>query len=220
MTGRDRALLQRRELDVSRAAAFYGFDISDSRWIYRQVVCRSLPDHLMLSFESDGTLHGASHFTAVVPADPARKVQVVADYAHGLLPYRMPWQKTAAYEAFNRAAEEDRGERAVGPDSHWLNLGMCFVAMTGQVPQVAGEPDRVQASEALMKRHGITPIIHIRRGGGAQVEFSDLSSPRTGNWRLAFDARGRLIRAEREMVAPLRARTIPMVPGIPPIEPE
>ena len=76
MSVADRSLLQQREVDVSSAAAFYGFDISDSRWVYRQIVCRTLPDHLMLSFENDSAEHGASHFVAVVPAN-GDKVQVV-----------------------------------------------------------------------------------------------------------------------------------------------
>src|ERR1700738_2403053 len=33
----DRELLQEREVDVSRAAAFYGLDISDSHWTYQQI---------------------------------------------------------------------------------------------------------------------------------------------------------------------------------------
>ncbi|HZB87792.1 MAG TPA: hypothetical protein VE291_03960, partial [Terracidiphilus sp.] len=32
-----RALLQQREVEVSSAAAFYGFDISDSHWTYQQI---------------------------------------------------------------------------------------------------------------------------------------------------------------------------------------
>ena len=59
MSAADRALLQQREVDVSSAAAFYGFDISDSHWTYQQIVCRSLPDHMMLSFENDSVEHGA-----------------------------------------------------------------------------------------------------------------------------------------------------------------
>jgi hypothetical protein len=219
MSAADRALLQQREVDVSSAAAFYGFDISDSHWTYQQIVCRSLPDHMMLNFENDSVEHGASHFVAVVPAN-GDKVQVVTDYAHGLLPFHAAWEKSAAYEAFNRMMTSDRGERELGPESHWLNLGMCFVALTGHLPRVAVPEQSVEASEALTKRNGSTPIIMIDPGKDAEVDFSDVSMARTGNWRLRFDNRGRLTKAQLDTVSPLKTRVVPMSSAIPSIQPE
>jgi hypothetical protein len=219
MSAADRALLQQREVDVSSAAAFYGFDISDSHWTYQQIVCRSLPDHMMLSFENGSVEHGPSHFVAVVPAN-GEKVQVVTEYAHGLLPFRAAWEKSTAYEAFNRMTATDRGEHELGPQSHWLNLGMCFVALTGHLPRVPEPQENVAASEALTKRNGSTPIILIDPGKAAEVDFSDVSEARTGNWRLHFDNRGRLTKAELESAGPLKTLVVPMAPVIPPIEPE
>jgi hypothetical protein len=219
MSAADRALLQQREVDVSSAAAFYGFDISDSHWRYQQIVCRSLPDHMMLNFENDSVAHGPSHFVAVVPSN-GDKVQVVTDYAHGLLPFHAAWEKSAAYEAFNRMTTSDRGEHELGPQSHWLNLSMCFVALTGHVPMAAVPKENVEASEALTKRNGATPIIMIDPGKDAEVQFSDVSMARTGNWRLRFDNRGRLTKAELDSVDPLKTRVVPMSSEIPSIQPE
>lgn len=219
MSVADRTLLQQREMDVSSAAAFYGFDISDSRWTYQQIVCRTLPDHLMLSFQSDGVEKGPSHFVAVVPANGS-KVQVVTDYAHGLLPFHPAWEKSAAFEAFNRMTASDRGEHALGPDSHWLNLGMCFVALTGHVPRVGTPAESVEASEALAKRNGSTPILMIDPGKQAEVDFSDVSQTRTANWRLRFDKQGRLTKAAVDMAEPLKTQVVPMSPVIPQIQPE
>lgn len=220
MKAADRDLLQQREMDVSKAAAFYGFDISDSRWSYHQIVCRSLPGQLLLSFQNDSAERGASHFVAVVPAN-GEKVQVVTEYAHGLLPFRAAWEKSAAYEAFNHMAEADRGSSPLGSDSHWLNLGMCFVALTGRVPQVPIPEQNVAASEALAKRSGSTPIIEIQQDRGAEVRFSDVSDPRrTGNWELRFDARGRLTKAIVESLPPVKTKQAPLSPIIPKIEPE
>jgi hypothetical protein len=219
MSAADRARLQQREVDVSSAAAFYGFDISDSHWTYQQIVCRSLPDHMMLSFENDSVEHGPSHFVAVVPAN-GDKVQVVTEYAHGLLPFHAAWEKSTAYEAFNRMTATDRGEHALGPQSHWLNLSMCFVALTGHLPRVAEPRESVEASEALTKRSGSTPIILVDPGKAAEVDFSDVSEARTGNWRLRFDNRGRLTKAELESASPLKTRVVPMSPVVPAIEPE
>ena len=155
MSAADRALLQQREVDVSSAAAFYGFDISDSHWTYQQIVCRSLPDHMMLSFENGSVEHGPSHFVAVVPAN-GEKVQVVTEYAHGLLPFRAAWEKSTAYDAFNRMTATDRGEHELGPQSHWLNLGMCFVALTGHLPRVPGGPRvRMRCPIAACARVGV-----------------------------------------------------------------
>jgi hypothetical protein len=219
MSEADRTLLQQREVDVSRAAAFYGFDISDSRWTYQQIVCRTLPDHLMLSFQNDSVERGPSHFVAVVPAN-GDKVQVVTDYAHGLLPFHAAWEKSTAYQVFNLMTAADRGEHELGPQSHWLNLGMCFVALTGHIPSVAVPAESVEASEMLTKRNGTTPIIMIDPGKVAEVHFSDVSQPRTGNWRLRFDNKGRLTKAELDTVNPLKTRVVPMSPVIPPIQPE
>ena len=219
MSAADRALLEQREVDVSSAAAFYGLDISDSRWNYQQIVCRSLPDHMMLNFENDSVEHGPSHFVAVVPAN-GDKVQVVTDYAHGLLPFHAAWEKSAAYQAFNQMITTDRGERELGPSSHWLNLGMCFAALSGHLPKVALPKESVEASEALTKRNGSTPIIMIDPGKDAEVDFSDVSAAQTGNWRLRFDNRGRLTKAELDTVGPLKTLVVPMSPVIPAIQPE
>jgi hypothetical protein len=219
MSAADRALLEQREVDVSSAASFFGFDISDSRWTYQQIICRTLPDHMMLSFENNSVEHGPSHFVAVVPAN-GDKVQVVTDYAHGLLPFHAAWEKSAAYEAFNQMITGDRGEHELGPSSHWLNLGMCFAALSGHLPKVAVPKESVEASEALTKRNGSTPIIVIDPAKNAEVHFSDVSGADTGNWRLRFDSRGRLTKAELDTVGPLKTRVVPMSPIIPPIQPE
>jgi hypothetical protein len=219
MSAADRALLEQREVAVSSAAAFFGFDISDSRWTYQQIICRTLPDHMMLNFVNNSVEHGPSHFVAVVPAN-GDKVQVVTDYAHGLLPFHAAWEKSAAYEAFNQMITTDRGEHELGPSSHWLNLGMCFAALSGHLPKVAVPKESVEASEALTKRNGSTPIIVIDPGKDAEVHFSDVSGADTGNWRLRFDNRGRLTKAELDTVGPLKTRVVPMSPIIPPIQPE
>jgi hypothetical protein len=219
MSAPDRTRLEQREVDVSSAAAFFGFDISDSRWTYQQIICRTLPDHMMLSFENNSVEHGPSHFVAVVPAN-GDKVQVVTDYAHGLLPFHAAWEKSAAYEAFNQMITTDRGEHELGPSSHWLNLSMCFAALSGHLPKVAVPKESVEASEALTKRNGSTPIIVIDPGKNAEVHFSDVSGADTGNWRLRFDNRGRLTKAELDTVGPLKTRVVPMSPIIPPIQPE
>jgi hypothetical protein len=219
MSAADRALLEQREVDVSSAAAFYGFDISDNRWTYQQIVCRSLPDHMMLDFENGSVEHGPSHFVAVVPAN-GDKVQVVTDYAHGLLPFHAAWEKSTAYQAFNQMITTDRGEHELGPSSHWLNLGMCFAALSGHLPRVAVPKESVEASEALTKRNGSTPIIMIDAEKNAEVDFSDISAAKTGNWRLQFDHRGRLTKAELDSVAPLKTRVVPMSAVIPAIQPE
>jgi hypothetical protein len=97
---------------------------------------------------------------------------------------------------------------------------MCFVALTGHLPRVAEPRESVEASEALIKRNGSTPIIMIDPGKDAEVDFSDISGTRTGNWRLRFDNRGRLTKAELDSAGSLKTRVVPMSPVIPSIEPE
>jgi hypothetical protein len=97
---------------------------------------------------------------------------------------------------------------------------MCFVALTGHAPKVAEPRESVEASEALTKRNGSTPIILIDPGKDAEVDFSDISEARTGNWRLRFDNRGRLTKAELDSIGPLKTRVVSMSPEIPSIQPE
>jgi hypothetical protein len=97
---------------------------------------------------------------------------------------------------------------------------MCFAALSGHLPKVAVPKESVEASEALTKRDGSTPIIMIDPGKDAEVDFSDVSAAQTGNWRLRFDNRGRLTKAELDTVGPLKTRVVPMSPVIPAIQPE
>ncbi len=221
MTDADAALLARREADVSRAAAFYGFDISDSNaWTYRQVVCRALPEHLILEFTNQTSPRGPSRFVAVVPHDTGN-VDLVADVSHGLLPYHPVWKSGNAYSVFNRMVQADRGEGALKSDAHWLNLAMCYVALAGgTIPQVANPLDDVAASEALTKRDGVTPIIRIGDHGAADVAFSDVQQPkRTANWMLSFNRDGLLKKADLSENKPIRVRDVPMSTPLPPIVP-
>jgi hypothetical protein len=221
MTDEDAALLARREADVSRAAAFYGFDISDSHsWTYQQVVCRALPEHLILAFTNQTSPKGPSRFVAVVPHDSG-DVELVADVTHGLLPYRPAWKSSNAYSVFNRMVVAERGEHAVRSNSHWLNLAMCYVAVAGgTIPQVADPLDDLAASEALAKRDGSTPIIRIGDHGAADVAFSDVQQPRrTANWTLSFDRDGRLKKAQLSEDKPISVRDVPMSAPLPPITP-
>ncbi len=220
MSASDAELLNAREAEVSRAAAFYGFDISDTSWTYQQVVCRSLPDHLILSFSNEGGTRGSSHFVAVVPHG-TDKVEVVANFAHGLLPFRPAAEREGSYGVFNRMVQADRGERAVSPNAHWLNLAMCYAALTGMPPQVAALQDEVAASEALAKRRGSTPIIRVGNHGAAEVAFSDVRlTDRTGNWTLSFDRNGQLKHVDRTEARPLKVQRS-LIAGLPaPVSPE
>jgi hypothetical protein len=221
MTDEDAALLNRREADVSRAAAFYGFDISDSvRWTYEQVVCHTLPDHLILAFTNRTSPKGPSRFVAVVPHGSG-DVQVVTDFTHGLLPFHPTWKSGNAYAVFNRMVAADRGEHGLQPNSHWLNLGMCYVALAGgSVPKVAAPLGDVAASDALLKRDGFTPIIRFGDHGAADVAFSDVQALKhTANWTLSFDGSGRLKKAELREDKPVPVRDVPMAAEPAPIIP-
>ncbi len=214
MSEEDAALLNARQADVSKAAAFYGFDISDQSWTYQQIVCRTLPEHLFLAFYDGQSPRGASRFVAIVPHGSSKatdSVQIVTDFSHGLFPFEPAWKRDGSFGIFNRVVVADRGEKPVMPNSHWLNLGMCFVALTGAVPQVAVPVDNVAASEALAKRKGITPIIRVGDHGAAEVAFSDVSANHlTANWKLSFDRDGKLKKVDRNEDGPLKVRTSPL----------
>jgi hypothetical protein len=206
MSAADAALLNAREAEVSRAAAFYGFDLSRADWKYEQVVCRALPEHLILGFTNANSPKGASHFTAVIPRGGGR-VQVVAGYAHGLRPFKPSWMNPGSVAVFNGMVAEERGAGPIGGSDHWLNLGMCYAALTGPPPEAAIETQDVRASGALGRRNGATPIIRVGDHGAAEVAFSDVrEAERTYNWTLSFDKSGRLKGADRAEAEPVKVK--------------
>jgi hypothetical protein len=146
---------------------------------------------------------------------------VVTDFTHGLLPFHPTWKSGNAYSVFNRMVAADRGEQGLQPNSHWLNLGMCYVALAGgSVPKVAAPLDDVAASDALVKRDGFTPIIRFGDHGAADVAFSDVQAQkRTANWTLSFDGSGRLKKAELREDKPIPVREVPMAAPPAPIIP-
>jgi hypothetical protein len=207
MSAADAALLNAREADLSRAASFYGFDLTRTDWKYQQVLCHDFPRELILAFTNASSPRGASHFTAVIPRDGGR-VQVVAGYSHGLRPFKPSWSNPGSMAVFNRMLAAERGSGSAGlgairGSDHWLELAMCYAALTGPPPEAALETEDVAASEHLARLGAATPIIRIGDRGAADVGFSDVRDPdRVYNWTLSFDGGGKLKSADRAEARP------------------
>lgn len=207
VSGADAALLNARQADVSQAASFYGFDLASTDWKYQQVLCADFPRELILAFTNANSPRGASHFTAIIPRAGGR-VQVVTGYSHGLRPFKPSWNSPGSIAVFNRMLEAERGTGAAGlgairGSDHWLELGMCYAALTGPPPEAALETEDVATSEHLARLGAATPVIRIGDRGAADVAFSDVREPdRAYNWTLSFDGNGKLKSADRAEARP------------------
>jgi hypothetical protein len=207
------SLLASRHADLVRAASFYGYDLNAPGWTFQQSVSPILQKHVLLSFTHAEPKSEASHFVAVVPADNSELVQVVPAFAHGLRLFEPGWQKKGTYSVFNRLLKsEEPGPITV--NSEWIDLGSLYIALTGAAPAVPTDSDSVKASWDLTAKRATTPVISIRKDGGAIIAVSDISDPtRSTSWKLVFDKHGQIEKAEQASFAPEKVLTMETAKG-------
>ena len=74
MNEADRDLAARAEPSIREGVRLAGIDFDKGKWTYRQLVCKALPGHVFLLFNSDSGRHDASSFSAAVPRSSTRPV--------------------------------------------------------------------------------------------------------------------------------------------------
>jgi hypothetical protein len=207
MSEQDRSLADSRHAELVEAARFYGFNLDDPGWTYQQAVSPLLRRHVLLSFTNATPADRASRFTAIVPASPQEKVQVVPAFARGLHPYLPGWQAKGSYSVFNRLLLSERGEQPISRNSDWIDYAVLYLTLAGRTPSVPTETDSIKANWDLSRRGGTTPVILVAKSGAATIVFSDLQEDkRTASWKLAFNKQGQILKAERQERTPIAVK--------------
>ena len=181
--------------DLQRQAELHNFNIEETGWEYRQIVCPSFPDYVLLAFRHGPDPSGSSRFVAVL-SSRSREVRIVSSYAHGFYPFEPPLSRSATREVFNRMLLRERGSQPLNKAPNWLVIGLCYAELNGySVQALAGRP---QAGESLdrWRLDANGPQIRFESDNSAEITFSDLSAPQvTRNWSLRFNRRGQLVSA-------------------------
>jgi hypothetical protein len=203
MSSADQQTVADRRGDLAQGARFYGFDIGQPGWTYKQAISPLLQKHILLLFTNATPLSRASHFTAIVPEAGDQRVQVVPAFSHGLRPYLPGWQTKGTFAVFNRTLSSERGSsehgaRPISRNSDWIQYAVLYLTLVGRDSAVPTETDSVKANWDLSVKRGTTPVIFLAKNGAATIAFSDLTDPgHTANWTLIFDKRGQILKAER-----------------------
>lgn len=195
MSARAAAAVSSLKKDLWREAELRNFDIDEAGWEYRQIVCPSFPDYVVLAFRHGPEPSGSSRFVAVL-SSRTREVHIVPAYAHGLNPFEPALSRGSTRDIFNSMLRQERGSQPLSQAPNWLVIGLCYAEMSGyRVQALAGRP---QAAESVdrWRLDANGPQIRIEGDNSAEITFSDLSEPRvTRNWTLRFDRRGQIVSA-------------------------
>ena len=203
MAAVDRALVEDRQADLAAAAHFYGFDLARGGWSFQQAISPLLRKHLVLIYSNADPARKASRFTAVVPLASQEKIQIIPAFAQGLLPMEPHWKSANTYAVFNRLLRDEHSLAPITDESAWLDYGVLYLGLAGSLPIVPTETDSIKANWDLTRRRATTPVITVYRNGSAVVTFSDTANEdRAASWKLIFDKRGMITKAERREQAP------------------
>jgi hypothetical protein len=191
MTAQDRAEAANAEAAIGEKAGFMGLGYDQGKWIYRQVVCPALPNHLFLQYTRNNGVGDVSLFSASVPRGGEGRVRIIPIQMRGYSLFSPAPINALTISAFNHL----RAEEHVGADgtADWLGTALCYAALAGGHPQAA----RMAGKEESVKSEDAPPAtLSVEVNGGATLSFTDVSAaPRPMEWTMIFDRRGTLLKA-------------------------
>jgi hypothetical protein len=189
MSRADRDLVADAQSSIQERAGFENLEFEGGLWIYQELVCPALPNHLFLRFTRDDGTRQMSMFSAAIPRDGNGRVHIIPIVRKGYSLFSPAPVGALTIAAFNRIRREE-GDKV---SADWLGTGLCYAALAGanpQTPVVVGD-DNGETSGVL------PPTLTIRVEGGAVIRFADVSTtPKSMEWTMTFDSRGKLVRAE------------------------
>jgi hypothetical protein len=202
MTPGDRALMAVGEPSLRDLAELKGLGLSQGKWQSWQVVCPALPNHLLLKFTRDNGAGDVSVFTASIPRGKGGRVRVIPLQRRSYSLFSPAPINAMTIAAFNRIQAEEQPGGA--PD--WLTMGLCYAALVGAQPGTATPQEGTESRKFSV---GAGAVVEIRGEGGAVIRFTDaveIHDPM--DWAMAFDGKGRLLKAEHTPAPPMAPRTI------------
>ena len=191
MTAQDRAEAANAEAAIGERAGFMGLGYDQGKWIYKQVVCPALPNHLFLQYTRNNGVGDVSLFSASVPRGGEGRVRIIPIQMRGYSLFSPAPINALTISAFNHIRGEEHEAGADAPD--WLGTALCYAALAGGHPQAAHMP----GVEVSAKDVGApTAMLEVEVDGGATLSFTDVAAmPRPMEWTMIFDRKGTLLKA-------------------------
>jgi|ERR1035438_10125771 hypothetical protein len=209
MTRKDLDLEADAESSIAEHAGRIGLEFNHGAWSYRQLVCPALPNHLFLRFLRNGGAGDVSVFTASIPRNGDGRVRIIPIRLRGYSLFSPAPINALTISAFNRI----RAEEHPGKTPDWLGTGLCYAALAGAHPQLANLVDDLESQKFLT---AVPAKLEIPVQGGAIVSFTDVAAaPRSMEWTMTFDRKGRLLKAAHLPVGQLAVHAVPPSAGQP-----
>jgi hypothetical protein len=193
MAEQDRMLEADAESSIAERAGYANIAFNQGKWSYSQLVCPALPNHLFLRFTRNNGTGDLSLFSASIPRNGQGRLRIIPIERRGYSLFSPAPVNALTIAAFNHIRAEDQPDNPGGEASGWLGTALCYAALAGAspiaAPQVAPDgPPKFPAASA--------PVLEIPADGGAVIRFTDLAAvPRPMAWSLAFNGKGRLLKA-------------------------
>ena len=189
----DRMLEADAESSIQERAGYANIAFNQGKWSYNQLVCPALPNHLFLRFTRNDGAGDVSLFSASIPRNGQGRLRIIPIERRGYSLFSPAPVNALTIAAFNHIRAEDQPDNAGGEAPAWLGTALCYAALAGANPIAAPEvdpagPPKFPAASA--------PVLEISPHGGAVIRFTDMSAvPRPMAWSLAFNGKGRLLKA-------------------------
>jgi hypothetical protein len=189
MTPEDRALQAGAESAIRQSAELKGLEFRPDQWVYRQLVCPALPQHLLLEFTRDNGAGDVSVFTASIPRASGR-VRVVPVQRRGYSLFSPAPENSMTIAVFNRIVAEEGG----GLAANRLGIGLCYAALAGVHSRVAAPQGGFENQKFSVAKES---VMEVPAQTGAIVRFTDIgNASKPMDWAMTFDGAGKLLKAE------------------------
>ena len=191
MTEQDRAEAANAEAAIGEKARFMGLGFDLGQWIYKQVVCPALPNHLFLQYTRNNGVGDVSLFSASVPRGGEGRVRIIPIQMRGYSLFSPAPINALTISAFNHIRGEEHAAESDAPD--WLGTALCYAALAGGHPQAARMPG---AKDIALPETAPPAVLAVEVNGGATLSFADVAAaPKPMEWTMIFDKKGTLLKA-------------------------
>jgi hypothetical protein len=213
MSAKDKLLAADAESSIAEHAGVNGFDLENGQWVYEQIVCPALPNHLFLQYKRNNGVGDVTVFSASIPRGNEGRVRIVPILKRGYSLFSPAPINALTISAFNHIRDEEQEDA----NQSWLGNGLCYAALAGAHPEVAA-PDEVPDLNKPIPT--MTAILAVRNSEGEVIHFADKSAkPRPMEWSMTFTRKGRLVKAthvpaelEKEKLVPATTASTPERP--------
>jgi len=186
----DQALVSGADLKIREGATLAGMELNAGRWGYLQLVCKALPGHVFLIYQSDNGPGDVSLFSAAIPRSSSGRVRVIPIERRGYSLFSPAPVNALTVAEFNRI----RADEPENKSADWLGTALCYAALAGAQPALS--PASIDSSAAAMPLT-FPPTLEIGSLGDSTVRFVDVAKQnQPTEWALTFSSSGQLLKVD------------------------